>query len=185
LPSTDLLLRRPNATGHRACHATHERAPHAQTRVSGGLFEKIERAALNDLPAEDWEFAEWQRARSISIITSKRNDFLSFGSAHADSAPRSNVRITARTVEIFHRGQRVAPISGAMAASTVRPRAHAQLAPALRRVDAGSVPPLAAKIGPNTEGLIVAVLATGRIRARLSNLPGDFTLLSRCRSGPG
>ena len=27
------------------------------------LFEKIERAALNDLPAEDWEFAEWQRAR--------------------------------------------------------------------------------------------------------------------------
>src|SRR5208283_6203841 len=27
------------------------------------LFEKIERAALNPLPAADWEFAEWKRAR--------------------------------------------------------------------------------------------------------------------------
>ena len=27
------------------------------------LFEKIERAALIGLPAEDWEFAEWRRAR--------------------------------------------------------------------------------------------------------------------------
>src|SRR5271168_1229577 len=28
-----------------------------------GLFEKIEREALKALPAEDWEFAEWRRAR--------------------------------------------------------------------------------------------------------------------------
>ena len=27
------------------------------------LFEKIERDALTRLPAEDWEFAEWRRAR--------------------------------------------------------------------------------------------------------------------------
>jgi hypothetical protein len=27
------------------------------------LFEKIERAVLTALPAEDWEFAEWRRAR--------------------------------------------------------------------------------------------------------------------------
>jgi hypothetical protein len=27
------------------------------------LFEKIERDALNALPADDWEFAEWRRAR--------------------------------------------------------------------------------------------------------------------------
>src|ERR1700683_3680016 len=27
------------------------------------LFEKVERAALNGLPTEEWEFAEWGRAR--------------------------------------------------------------------------------------------------------------------------
>ncbi len=43
------------------------------------LFEKIERAVLKDLPAQDWEFAEWRRARvnparalaRRSIITSR------------------------------------------------------------------------------------------------------------------
>ena len=43
------------------------------------LFEKIERDVLNNLPAEDWEFAEWRRARVNSaralarrpIITSR------------------------------------------------------------------------------------------------------------------
>ena len=52
------------------------------------LFEKIERDALTPLPAEDWEFAEWRRAGSISIITS-RSMTSSTRFRTRSSAPRS------------------------------------------------------------------------------------------------
>lgn len=40
------------------------------------------------------------------------------------------------------------------------PRTYAELAPALCRVDAGSLPALGASIGPQTVGLITAILAS-------------------------
>src|SRR6202011_4650543 len=40
------------------------------------LFEKVERAALNGLPAEDWEFAEWRRARVNFDYHIEVHDFL-------------------------------------------------------------------------------------------------------------
>ena len=60
------------------------------------LFEKIEREALTALPAEDWEFAEWRRARvnparalaRRSIITSKSTTF-SIRFRTPSPAPRS------------------------------------------------------------------------------------------------
>src|SRR5471030_3562400 len=70
------------------------------------LFEKIERAALNDLPADDWEFAEWRRARVNLDYHIEVHDFL-YSVPHALIREEVDVRATARIVEIFHRGQRV------------------------------------------------------------------------------
>ena len=70
------------------------------------LFEKIERDALLALPADDWEFAEWRRARVNLDYHIEVHDFL-YSVPHALIRVEVDVRITARTVEIFHRGQRV------------------------------------------------------------------------------
>jgi transposase len=125
------------------------------------LFEKIERAALNDLPDEDWEFAEWKRARVSLDYHIEAHDFL-YSVPHALIRAEVDVRITARTVEIFHRGQRVGAhqrrYMGRQHGTDPEhmPSSHrryAEWSPDRFRRWAG-------KIGPNTEGLIVAVLAS-------------------------
>src|ERR1700676_4348764 len=70
------------------------------------LFEKIERQTLIALPADDWEFAEWRRARVNLGYHIEVHDFL-YSVPHTLLRAEVDVRITARTVEIFHRGQRV------------------------------------------------------------------------------
>jgi hypothetical protein len=70
------------------------------------LFETIERDALIALPADDWEFAEWRRARVNLDYHIEVHDFF-YSVPHALIRAEVDVRITARTVEIFHRGQRV------------------------------------------------------------------------------
>lgn len=70
-------------------------------------FAKIDRPALRPLPAEAYSFAEWKKAR-VHI------DYHVEIEGHYYSVPYSllhrklDVRYTAMTVEIFHRGQRVA-----------------------------------------------------------------------------
>ena len=125
------------------------------------LFEKIERAALSDLPPEDWEFAEWRRARVSLDYHIEVHDFL-YSVPHALIRCEVDVRVTARTVEIFHRGQRV----GAHQRRYMG-RKHGtdpEHMPSSHRRYAEWSPDRfrrwAAKIGPNTEGLIVAVLAS-------------------------
>src|SRR5271167_3562384 len=71
------------------------------------LFEKVERATLNGLPAGDWEFAEWRRARVNLDYHIEVNDFL-YSIPHTLIRAEVEVRVTARTAEVFHRGQRVA-----------------------------------------------------------------------------
>jgi transposase len=70
-------------------------------------FAKIDRPALRPLPAEAYSFAEWKKAR-VHI------DYHVEIEGHYYSVPFSllhrelDVRYTTMTVEIFHRGQRVA-----------------------------------------------------------------------------
>jgi hypothetical protein len=125
------------------------------------LFEKVERDALNALPADDWEFAEWRRARVNLDYHIEVHDFL-YSVPHALIRAEVDVRITAHTVEIFHRGQRVGAHQRRymgrkhgtdpdhMPSSH---RRYAEWTPDRFRRWAG-------KIGPNTEGLISAVLAS-------------------------
>ncbi len=70
-------------------------------------FETLDRPALGPLPADRYPFAEWKKAR-VHI------DYHIEVEGHYYSAPYAlvhqqlDVRYTAQTVEIFHRGQRVA-----------------------------------------------------------------------------
>jgi transposase len=71
------------------------------------LFEQHDRPALLPLPATDYEYAEWKRCR-VGL------DYHVEIARHWYSVPHSllrqevEARITTRTVEIFHRGKRVA-----------------------------------------------------------------------------
>ena len=71
------------------------------------LFETVERAALAGLPAEHYEFAEWRLAR---VSTDYHVEFQSYFYSVPHGLIRSQVdiRATARMIEIFHRGKRVA-----------------------------------------------------------------------------
>ena len=70
-------------------------------------FEAIDRPALKPLPATPYEYAEWKKAR-VHV------DYHIEVERHYYSVPyhlikrQLDVRITARTIECFHRGQRVA-----------------------------------------------------------------------------
>ena len=125
------------------------------------LFEKIEREALSPLPVDDWEFAEWRRARVNLDYHIDVHDFL-YSVPHALIRAEVEVRVTERIVEVFHRGQRVA----------VHQRRHMgrkhdtepDHMPSTHRFLAEWTPDRfrhwAGKIGPNTEALISAVLAS-------------------------
>jgi transposase len=71
------------------------------------LFDEIDRPALKALPATPYVFAEW-RIRRVSI------DYHVDVADHYYSVPHRfvraevEVRLTARTVEIFHKGERIA-----------------------------------------------------------------------------
>ncbi|CAN2536365.1 hypothetical+protein [Methylocapsa aurea] len=70
------------------------------------LFEKIERDALGPLPATDWEFAEWKRAR-VNIDYHIEIESFFYSVPHALIHAEVDVRVTERMIEVFHRGQRV------------------------------------------------------------------------------
>jgi transposase len=123
------------------------------------LLETLERPALNLLPTEPYQYAEWKRARVAPDYHIEIAD-------HFYSVPSKliremvDARITSATVEIFHKGQRIA----SHAFSPVRnrhttiiehmPSAHrryAEWTPA-RMMEA------AARIGPATVALVEAIM---------------------------
>ncbi|MCB8835855.1 hypothetical protein [Aurantimonas sp. VKM B-3413] len=67
------------------------------------LFETVERPALADLSGNDYEFAEWRFAR---VGTDYHVEFDSFfySVPHGLIRQQVDVRATAKTIEIFHRG---------------------------------------------------------------------------------
>ena len=127
------------------------------------LFEKIEREALAPLPDADWEFAEWRRAR-VNLDYHVEIEGFYYSVPHALVHAEVDVRVTARIVEIFHRGQRVGAherrYGGARHGTNPdhMPTAHRRYAEwspdRFRR--------WAAAVGPNTEQFVLAVLASRR-----------------------
>ena len=124
------------------------------------LFETVERPVMQPLPEQDYEYADWHLARvGIDYHVEVQGFFYSV--PHALIREQVDTRATARTIEMFHRGKRVA----AHARRYGGPR-HGTLPdhmPSAHRRYAEWTPERfqrqARDIGPNTEALIIAVLA--------------------------
>ena len=123
------------------------------------LLEMLDRPALKELPAKPYEYAEWKRARVAP-------DYHIEIAGHFYSVPSRLIReivearITGTTVEIFHKGQRVA----AHAFSPMR-RRHTTIPdhmPSAHRRYAEWTPTRmmkeAARIGPATVALFDAIM---------------------------
>jgi transposase len=71
------------------------------------LFEELDRAALAVLPAEPYVYAEW-RQRRVGLDYHVDIDGHYYSVPHRLLRQQVEARITDRTVEMFHKGQRVA-----------------------------------------------------------------------------
>ena len=123
------------------------------------LFDTIERPVMQSLPEQDYEYADWHLARvGIDYHVEVQGFFYSV--PHTLIREQVDTRATARTIEVFHRGKRVAahhrryggPRHGTL--PDHMPSAHrhyAEWTPERFQRQARD-------IGPNTEALILAVL---------------------------
>jgi transposase len=123
------------------------------------LFEDLERAALKPLPAEPYVFAEWKECR-VGLDYHIEIDKHYYSVPHQLLREKVWARITARTIEVFHRGNRVAAhvrSSSNRKHTTVRehmPSSHRRYAdwtPERLRRHAG-------EIGRNTSALVEIIL---------------------------
>src|SRR6202012_4991567 len=120
----------------------------------------IELPVMQPLPQDDFEYAEWHLARVGIDYHVEVKGFL-YSVPHALIREQVDTCATARTIEIFYRGKRVA----AHARRYGGPRHGAQPdhMPSAHRRYAEWTPERfqrqARDIGPNTEALILAVLA--------------------------
>jgi transposase len=71
------------------------------------LFEELERSALKPLPAEPYVFAEWKQCR-VGLDYHVEIDKHYYSVPHQLLREKVWARVTARTIEVFHRGKRVA-----------------------------------------------------------------------------
>jgi transposase len=71
------------------------------------LFETVERAALAPLPGDEHELAEWRLAR-VGVDYHVEHDGFFYSVPHGLIRAQVDLRATGRTIELFHRGKRVA-----------------------------------------------------------------------------
>lgn len=123
------------------------------------LFEDLERPALKPLPAEPYVFAEWKECR-VGLDYHVEIEKHYYSVPHPLLREKVWARITARTIEVFHRGKRVAAhvrSSSNRKHTTVRehmPSSHRRYAdwtPERLRRQAG-------EIGRNTSALVEIIL---------------------------
>ena len=124
------------------------------------LFDTVERPALRPLPVTDYEFAEWRLARVGPDYHVEVESFF-YSVPHALIRVQVDVRITTRTVEVFHSSQRVAAHQRRYGGR--RHGTDPEHMPSAHRRYAEWTPQRftrwARSIGPSTEGLIAAILA--------------------------
>jgi transposase len=123
------------------------------------LFEAIERSALKALPAEPHVYAEWQQCKvglDYHVAVEKHH----YSVPHALLREKLWARITAGTVELFHRGKRVAV--HVRSASVAKPTTVREHMPSSHQRYADWTPERirrqAAEIGPRTSALVEIIL---------------------------
>jgi transposase len=124
------------------------------------LFEAFERPLLRRLPAAEYVYAEWRLAR-VGLDYHVEIESFFYSVPHSLIRQQVDVCITARTIEVFHRGQRVAAHPRRYAGK--RHGTDPEHMPSAHRRYAEWTPERFERwgrsIGPNTEGLIIAILA--------------------------
>lgn len=127
------------------------------------LFERIDRPALKPLPAEPFAYSEWRKAR-LNIDYHAEVDHHFYSAPHALVHEELEARLTATTVELFHKGVRVTShlrsyqrgrhttIDEHMPKAH---RAHAEWSPSRILHWAG-------EIGPKTKALVETILTERR-----------------------
>ena len=122
-------------------------------------FEDLGRPALKPLPAEPYEYAEWRKAR-VNIDYHIQAGHALYSVPHPLARHEVDVRLTAQTVEIFHKHRRVAAHlrihrkGGYATEASHMPaahRAHAEWTPS--RLIAWGL-----KVGPDTAAFIERLL---------------------------
>ena len=125
------------------------------------LFEQLDKPALKPLPATPYEYAEWlERRAGLDYHVEVAKHYYSV--PHQLLKKALWVRYTAHTVEVFHKGQRVA--SHVRTSGNRRHTTVADHMPASHRRHAGITPDeirrRAARVGPNTATLVDLILRT-------------------------
>jgi transposase len=125
------------------------------------LFERIDRPALLPLPASPYEYAEWRRCRvGLDYHVEVERHFYSV--PHALLRQEVEARVTAGTVELFHRGRRVA--SHVRSQSRHRPSTAAEHMPSSHRRHRDwtheRIRREAAAVGADAATLVEAILRT-------------------------
>ena len=123
------------------------------------LFDMVERPAMQKLPELDYEYAEWKVARVGIDYHVQAADFF-YSVHHSLLRQQVDTRLTERTVEIFHRGQRVAAhvrrYHGPRYATLPEhmPSAHRRYA----EWNPERFQRQASTFGPNTEALVLSIM---------------------------
>jgi len=114
----------------RRCLAELNQRPFQKMRGSRlGLFKELDQPALRPLPARRYELGEWRRAK-VNIDYHVQVDWHLYSVPYTLTQQEVEVRLGTRTVEIFHKGRRVAVHrrSGARGRFTTdpahRPKSH-------------------------------------------------------------
>jgi transposase len=124
------------------------------------LFESVDKPVLKPLPEAEWDYAEWRLAR-VGLDYHVEVDGFFYSVPHALIRAEVELRISERTIEIFHRGKRVAAHQRRHGGR--RHGTDPDHMPSTHRHYAEWSPERfcrwAKSIGPDTEGLVLAVLA--------------------------
>jgi transposase len=124
------------------------------------LFETVEMPVLAPLPDADYQFAEWRVAR-VSLDYHVEVDGFFYSVPHGLIREQVDVRATTRTIELFHRGLRIAAHQRRYGGR--RHGTDPDHMPSAHRRYAEWTPDRFRRwgrsIGPNTEGLVLAILA--------------------------
>lgn len=126
------------------------------------LFVELETPAMRSLPDAPYEYAEWKKARVNQDYHVELAGFY-YSVPHSLIRQEVEARLTANTVELFHRGARVA-VHVRLLGGVGRHVTHDDHMPSGHRFYAGWSEARfrrdAAAIGPNTETLIKAIFAS-------------------------
>ena len=125
------------------------------------LLESLERPALKPLPEQDYEYAEWKLVR-VGLDYHVEIDSFYYSVPHALIRQQVDARITSGTIELFHKGKRVAAHQRRYGSARRHGTLPGHMPDSHRRYAEWSPERFqrwGAQIGPETEGLVIAILA--------------------------